>query len=318
MTAAIELLDLRKTYPRSWASPPFEALKGISLAIEEGEVFGFIGPNGAGKSTAIKILTGVMLPSAGSARLFGVDVVQPEARNGLGYVPESPSLPDYLNPMEILSMGLALHGGKIANTRAHCLRWLERFGLAEVAFKVVRGFSKGMAQRTALAHAMAVQPRLLILDEPLSGLDPVGRKEVVDLLVEYRENGGTIFFTSHVLHDVERIADRFGFINRGSLLTIQSPNDVVSGEQFVTVRSLGSSPVSGFVPETSGRWVGEVRRDDLWATLERLRVAGHQVAEIKSTLSLESAFFRFLGQTADAHDPPGGMAWTVKPGSPPG
>ncbi len=150
MTVAISLTDLRKTYPRSWASPPFEALKGISLSVDEGEVFGFIGPNGAGKSTAIKILTGVMSPSAGSAELFGVDVAQPAARRGLGYVPENPSLPDYLSPLEILAMGLALHGRKPADPGGHCLRWLERFGLAEVARKVVRGFSKGMAQRTAL------------------------------------------------------------------------------------------------------------------------------------------------------------------------
>jgi ABC-2 type transport system ATP-binding protein len=296
MTPAIEIQDMRKTYPRSWATPAFEALKGISLTVEQGEVFGFIGPNGAGKSTAIKILTGVMSPSAGTARLFGVDVAEPEARRGLGYVPENPSLPDYLNPLEILSMGLELHKCRLADPRAHCLHWLARFGLDHVANKVVRDFSKGMAQRTALAHAMAVQPRLLILDEPLSGLDPVGRKDVVDILFEYREKGGTLFFTSHVLHDVERVADKFGFINQGQLLTIQSPNDLLGGEQLVTVRSLGTLPIPGFSPETSGRWVGEVKRGDLWQTLDSLREAGHQVSEIKPTLGLESAFFRFLGR----------------------
>jgi ABC-2 type transport system ATP-binding protein len=299
MTAAIDIQDLGKIYPRNWAAPAFEALKGISLTVDQGEVFGFIGPNGAGKSTTIKILTGVMSPSAGSAKLFGVDVTRPEARRGLGYVPENPSLPDYLNPLEILSMGLDLHGCKPADPRAHCLHWLARFGLEQVATKVVRGFSKGMAQRTALAHAMAVQPRLLILDEPLSGLDPVGRKDVVDILFEYRENGGTLFFTSHVLHDVERVADKFGFINQGQLLTIQSPNDLLGGEHRVTIRSQGTSPVAGFSPETPGRWVGEVTRDDLWKALEDLRAAGHQVSEIKPTLTLESAFFRFLGRAGE-------------------
>jgi ABC-2 type transport system ATP-binding protein len=294
MTAAIEIHELRKTYPRTWASPAFEALKGVSLKIEQGEVFGFIGPNGAGKSTAIKILTGVMSPSAGMASLFGVDVGQPESRRGLGYVPENPSLPDYLTPMEILSMGLALHDRKPANPRAHCLRWLERFDLAEVTNKVVRGFSKGMAQRTALAHAMAVEPRLLILDEPLSGLDPIGRRKVVEILSEYRQQGGTIFLTSHVLHDVERLADRFGLIDRGKLLAIQSPNDVVADEEYVTVRSAGENPVQGFVAESGGRWVGEVKREELWIRLEALQAAGHKIIEIKPTLSLESAFFRLL------------------------
>ena len=223
MSSAIEIHELHKTYARRWSSQPFEALKGVSLQVSEGEVFGFIGPNGAGKSTLIKILTGVMRPTAGGASLFGVDVTDSAARRGLGYVPENPSLPDYLTPLEILGMGLTLHRRQLVDARRHCMSWLERFGIGEVANKTVRGFSKGMAQRTALAHALAVEPRLLILDEPLSGLDPVGRRDVVEVLVDYKKNGGTIFLTSHVLHDVERLADRFGLIHQGKLLTVRSP-----------------------------------------------------------------------------------------------
>jgi ABC-2 type transport system ATP-binding protein len=294
VTPAIDIRDLRQTYPRRWASPAFEALKGVSLAVDKGEVFGFIGPNGAGKSTLIKVLTGVMHPTSGGASLFGIDVTCSTARVGLGYVPENPSLPDYLTPLEILGMGLTLHRREVADPCRHCMQWLERFSLGEVAGKVVRGFSKGMAQRTALAHALAVQPRLLILDEPLSGLDPIGRRDVVDILSEYRGQGGTIFLTSHVLHDVERLADRFGLIHQGKLLAIQSPNDVVAGEEYVTVRCLGQNPFQGFVAESGGRWVGEVKRDELWVTLDTLRAGGHQIIEIKPTLSLESAFFRLL------------------------
>lgn len=290
MTVAISIADLRKTYPRSWASPPFEALKGISLTVDEGEVFGFIGPNGAGKSTAIRILTGVMFPSAGSATLFGVDVARPEARRGLGYVPENPSLPDYLTPLEILAMGLGLHGCKPTNVRAHCMRWLERFGLAEAANKLVRGFSKGMAQRTALAHAMTVQPRLLILDEPLSGLDPIGRRDVIDILSEYRQQGGTIFLTSHVLHDVERLADRFGLIHKGELRAVKAPSELVGEGDKVLVRSQGSTPVAGMIAEPGGRWVIEVTRTHLWPTLRGLDEAGHALIEIRPALSLETAF----------------------------
>lgn len=293
MTTAIDIRDLRKTYPRNWAAPPFEALKGISLTVEEGEVFGFIGPNGAGKSTAIKILTGVMLPTAGSAALFEVDVTRPEARRGLGYVPENPSLPDYLTPMEILSMGLVLHGRKPDQPDAHCMRWLERFDLGEAARKVVRGFSKGMAQRTALAHAMAVEPRLLILDEPLSGLDPIGRRDVVDILSEYRQQGGTIFLTSHVLHDVERLADRFGLIHKGELKTIQSPNELVGDHELVTVRSAGEGQVLGMTAESGGRWFVELPRSVLWTTLQQIEDAGHTLIEVKPTLTLESAFMRY-------------------------
>ena len=295
MTSAIDIRELRKTYPRNWAVPPFEALKGISLTIEEGEVFGFIGPNGAGKSTVIKILTGVMSPTSGHAQLFGIDVTRPEARRGLGYVPENPSLPDYLTPLEILSMGLRLHHRKPANPRTHCLHWLERFGLAEVANKVVRGFSKGMAQRTALAHAMAVEPRLLILDEPLSGLDPIGRREVVDILSEYRQQGGTIFLTSHVLHDVERLADRFGLIHKGELRAVRAPGELVSTEDMVLVRSQGpDAACEGMIPEPGGRWVVEIPRPQLWHTLESIQTAGHVLIEIKPTLSLESAFLHVV------------------------
>ncbi|MCF8151698.1 MAG: ABC transporter ATP-binding protein [Burkholderiaceae bacterium] len=295
MNAAISISNLKKTYPRRWASPPFEALKGISLSVEAGETFGFVGPNGAGKSTTIKILTGVMAPSAGTASLFGIDVSDPESRRGLGYVPENPSLPDYLTPFEILSMGLELHRRRTANARMHCLEWLERFGLADVANKVVRGFSKGMAQRTALAHAMAVEPRLLILDEPLSGLDPIGRREVVDILSEYRQHGGTIFLTSHVLHDVERLADRFGLIHKGELRAVRTPGEVVGEDDRVLVRSAGAGTaeaevLAGMRAEPGGRWVIEVHRTRLWDTLHALESAGHSLIEIKPTLSLETAF----------------------------
>lgn len=294
---AIEVCDLRKTYPRSLKSAPFEALKGVSLEVSQGETFGFIGPNGAGKSTAIKILTGAIYPSKGEARLFGRPVVQAESRRGLGYVPENPSLPDYLNPMELLLMGLALHKVRVSDTRAHCLQWLDRFGLAEVAYKIIRGFSKGMAQRTALAHALAVNPRLLILDEPLSGLDPIGRRDVVDVLAEYKRGGGTLFFTSHVLHDVERLADRFGLIHQGTLRSVQSPAQLAGGEDMLEIRSLGQGTVGNMVEEFSGRWFGAVRRTDLWAQLDALKAAGHIVLEVKPTLSLEHAFMSVVGRS---------------------
>ncbi len=298
MNNAISISDLRKTYPQSWTSPPFEALKGISLEVAPGETFGFIGPNGAGKSTAIKILTGVTSSSSGKASLFGLDVSLPESRQGLGYVPENPSLPDYLTPLEILSMGLALNRRKPANSREHCLHWLERFGLADVAGKVVRGFSKGMAQRTALAHAMVVEPRLLILDEPLSGLDPVGRREVVDILSDYRKQGGTIFLTSHVLHDVERLADRFGLIHKGELRAVRAPAELLGQDEMVSVRSRGALAVHGMAPETAGSWYAEVPRADLWSLLERLHRADHVIVEVKPTLSLESVFLRIVRQDA--------------------
>jgi ABC-2 type transport system ATP-binding protein len=175
------------------------------------------------------------------------------------------------------------------------MTWLERFGLADVANKVVRGFSKGMAQRTALAHALAVEPRLLILDEPLSGLDPIGRREVVDILAAYRQQGGSIFLTSHVLHDVERLADRFGLIHKGELRAVRSPGELVGEDERVLVRTEGPAvTLEGLQSEPGGRWTIEVPRPALWDTLRRLEAAGHTLVEVKPTLSLEAAFLHVV------------------------
>lgn len=298
MSSAISLRGLGKTYPRTWTNAPFVAVRDLTLDVGEGEVFGFIGANGAGKSTTIKILTGVLAPTLGSASLFGVDVRDHKARTGLGYVPENPSLYDHLSPLEFLSMGLSLHRHTPADRRGHCMRWLDRFSLAGVANKRIREFSKGMVQRVALAHALAMQPRLLILDEPLSGLDPVGRKEVVDILGEFRGAGGTIFLTSHVLHDVERLADRFGLIHRGRLMTVQSPADLLQDEQVLTIRCSGGQPIPGLVAETQGRWRIDTRRDQVWSVLDALRAAQHTVLEVRPALTLEGVFLRYLDRDA--------------------
>ncbi|MCF8177615.1 MAG: ABC transporter ATP-binding protein [Sulfuritalea sp.] len=302
MSSAISISGLGKTYPRSWSSPAFDAVRNLSLEICEGEVFGFIGANGAGKSTTIKMLTGVLQPSVGHAKMFGVDVRDHAARKGLGYVPENPSLYDHLTPLEFLLMGLSLHRVNLNNGEAHCRQWLDRFSLAGAANKHIRSFSKGMQQRVALAHAMAIQPRLLILDEPLSGLDPVGRKDVVDILEEFRNSGGTVFLTSHVLHDIERLADRFGLIHHGQLMTVQSPADLLQDEQTLTVRSAGIQSVPGCVAETQGRWRIDVRRDEVWPVLDALRKAQHTILEIRPTMTLEGVFLRYLGASTELRE----------------
>lgn len=302
MSAAIRVDAIHKTYAAGWRKPAKRALQGISLAIEAGETFGFIGPNGAGKSTLIKIIIGALRPTAGSASLFGLDVRLPEARRGLGFVPENPSLQDYLSPYEVLLMGLRLHGLRVANERQHCLYWLERFALDAVADSRLRGFSKGMLQRTALAHALAIKPRLLILDEPLSGLDPVGRKDVVDILDEYRRQGGTLFFSSHVLHDVERIADRFGLIHRGQLLTIRSPQEIVAdqADSFV-LRYRGKLPIAGSVEVRAGLYALEAGVAELPALIGEVVASGGVLQAVEASVSLETVFFRTITLN-DAHD----------------
>jgi ABC-2 type transport system ATP-binding protein len=301
MSAAIRIENLCKTYPRSWGGKSAPAVSDVSLSIDEGETFGFIGPNGAGKSTTIKILTGVLRATSGRAELFGQDVASPSARIGLGYVPENPSVYDFLTPLEILTMGMRLHQTRVADEKGHCLAWLERLGIAQVANKTVRSFSKGMTQRVALAHALAIKPRLLILDEPLSGLDPVGRKDVVDILDEFRRGGGTLFFSSHVLHDVEAIADRFGLIHQGRLLTIRTPQEVVADQAdryVLRYRSRGEPPGAGETVH-AGLHVFEAGAAELAEVIAKVQASGGVVQDVLPKVSLESVFFRTIASTPD-------------------
>lgn len=294
---AIEIVDLEKTYAKGVMRHQVKAVAGISLQVSSGEAFGFVGPNGAGKSSTIRILVGLARPTAGTVRLFGLDAVEPHARRGVGYVPENPCLYDYLTPREILGMNLRLHGLTRDEVSSDTNTWLDRLGIAHVANAPIRSFSKGMTQRVALAQAMCIHPRLLILDEPLSGLDPLGRREVVDLLSDYKKQGGTLFFTSHVLNDVERLADRFGLIQEGSLRSVRSPAELVGNQEIVMIRAKGIQALAGWREESVGQWVAEVSRSELWATIDLLRNHGHEVIEIRPSLSLETAFLQALGRS---------------------
>ncbi len=295
MKIAIEASNLNKTFSLGRRIAPKVALDDVSFGIAEGEAFGFIGQNGAGKSTLIKILVGALRASGGSATLFGVEVEDARARKGMGYVPENPSLQEYLTPLETLMMAVRLHGVQVSDEREHCLKWLARFDLSAVANRPIRGFSKGMVQRTALAHAMVVEPRLLILDEPLSGLDPVGRKDVVDILDAYRRDGGTLFFSSHVLYDVERIADRCGLIHRGRLVAIRTPREVIAeqaGHYFI--RYHGEKAVPGAHEVQAGLFSLQATDADLESIIANVRSIGGVVRDVLPVASLESVFFRAI------------------------
>ncbi|MGQ5524748.1 ABC transporter ATP-binding protein [Chitinimonas sp. PSY-7] len=293
MSQAIFLENIEKYY-RNSRFKSSQVLHGISFSVAEGEAFGFIGQNGAGKSSTIKILVGVSKPSAGLAQLHGLSVDDFRARQGLAYVPENPSLYDYLTPLEILEMGVHMHRVVVPDVRKHCLEWLSRFRIDHVATKRIRQFSKGMVQRTALAHALACKPRLLILDEPLSGLDPVGRKETVDCLQEYHRTGGTLFFSSHVLHDVERLADKYALIHQGVLRTVQSREALLGMNGRLAIRTYGEAFVEGMSRQSGNDWYGEVEPNALWPFLNMLQQAGHQVIEVKSLFSLEQVFLQYI------------------------
>lgn len=297
MTTAIYIDNLHKQY-RDRRFRTVEAVCGVSLTVEQGEAFGFVGPNGAGKTSTIKIMMGLNQANAGRIEIFGKDVSDPASRKGVGYVPENLYLYDYLTPLEFLRAGALMHGVEATGLDEHCMRWLERFDIAHVAKKRIRTFSKGMTQRTALAHALACKPRLLVLDEPLSGLDPVGRRLVGEVLVEYKAQGGTVFFCSHILHDVERLADRFGIIHRGQLRTVSSPAELLgdSGRKLL-VRTRGETALPGFDRGGDGAWVVTVEQDGLWAVLDAVRQSGHQLVEVKHHgVTLEEAFMSYIAR----------------------
>lgn len=280
------------------------ALEELTLALSPGEAFGLVGPNGAGKSTAIKILLGLIRADAGEAHLHGVPVSDPASRRGLGYLPEQANLYGHLSAREMVASSGRMHGLPAREAAAEAHRWLQRLGLAQQADLPLRGLSKGMTQRAALAHALAGRPRLLILDEPLSGLDPVWRKAVVDTLAEFRDGGGTLLFSSHILGDVERLADRIGVLDRGRLRETTTPGDLMAAYVTrYTVRSQGPSAPAGLDarPEGGGQWALEAEAEGLWPAMETLRAADHRLLEVRPAgAGLEEAFLGLLRE----HEPP--------------
>ena len=217
-TPAIHLRDLRKTFRIGFRRRRTEAVCGLDLDVAPGEVFGFFGPNGAGKTTTIKILVGLLRPDSGEARLFDREAADPRARSRTAYLPELPDFYDYLTPFEFL-----LHCGRVSalpgrEARRRVPALLEKVGLDPGERRQLRKFSKGMLQRIGLAQAMLADPDLYILDEPMSGLDPVGRRWAKDLLLELSRAGKTIFFSSHVLAEAETICNRVAFLQRGRLV----------------------------------------------------------------------------------------------------
>jgi ABC-2 type transport system ATP-binding protein len=216
--AAIEILDLEKSYLVGfWRKRAKLALRPLRLTIEEGEVFGFLGPNGAGKTTTLKLLMGLVFPSAGSARILGKTIDDPEVRSHVGFLPEQPYFYDHLTARELLHYYGQLSGVPAKGRTARVDQMLDRVGLADSANVQLRKFSKGMLQRVGLAQAILHDPKLVFLDEPMSGLDPMGRREVRELIQQLRHEGKTIFFSTHILSDAEALCDRVGVIHQGQL-----------------------------------------------------------------------------------------------------
>ena len=215
----IEIENLTHDYPTGfWRKKSLRALDGLNLQIEAGEVFGFLGPNGAGKTTTFKILMRMLRPTAGAARILGHPLEDLQMRARIGYLPERPYFYTYLTAREFLVYSGALCDLPRNAVVQRATELLDQVGLSDSADRRLRKFSKGMLQRVGLAQALINDPEALFLDEPMSDLDPLGRREVRELISNLRARGKTIFFSSHILTDVEAMCDRVAILNRGRLV----------------------------------------------------------------------------------------------------
>jgi ABC-2 type transport system ATP-binding protein len=227
--AAIEILGLEKIYSVGfWRKKPKCALKPLHLSVEEGEIFGFLGPNGAGKTTTLKLLMGLVFPTAGSARILGMEVGDPRMKAQIGFLPEQPYFYDYLTARELLNYYGQLSGVTAKERSRKIDDVLRRVGLPDVGGVQLRKFSKGMLQRVGIAQAILHDPKLVFFDEPMSGLDPMGRREVRDLMEQLKQEGKTVFFSTHILSDAEALCDRVAIIHQGELRGVGAVADLTS------------------------------------------------------------------------------------------
>lgn len=271
---ALEILGFEKTYATGfWRQKQKVGLKSLHLEVKQGEIFGFLGPNGAGKTTTLKLLMGLIFPTKGTARILGQDWLSASVRARIGFLPEQPYFYDHLTPVELLDYYGALSGVPASERRLRVPKLLERVGLADQGGIQLRKFSKGMLQRVGIAQAVLHQPEIVFLDEPMSGLDPVGRREVRDFIQALNDEGKTVFFSTHILSDAEALCDRVAVLDRGEL------------------RSVGV--VAELVSRKSGRveivWEGKAAVPAIQALGGNCRVAGDTVRAALDEAQLQKA-----------------------------
>jgi ABC-2 type transport system ATP-binding protein len=252
---AVETRGLTKDYAVGSLLPKTKrVLHPLDLEVEEGETFGLIGPNGAGKTTTLKLLMGLVFPTEGEARILGRPLGDPEVKQQIGYLPEQPYFYDYLTGRELLNYFGQLFGLSREERNQRSLELLEKVGISDAADVPLRKYSKGMTQRLGIAQALVNRPRLVFLDEPMSGLDPLGRREMSHLIRELRDSGVTVFFCSHILSDVEQLCDRVAILNRGKLVEAGRLSEIID----VSLRSV-EVVVESLSPELESRIAGSYR-----------------------------------------------------------
>jgi ABC-2 type transport system ATP-binding protein len=299
-SAAVEIQGLTKDYASGfWRKRMRRSLDNLTLQVEEGEVFGFLGPNGAGKTTTIKLLTGLIFPTAGTARIRGRSIDDVRMHREIGFLPEQPYFYDYLTGRELLDYYARFFGYSASERRERVTRFLEIVGLASAADTQLRKFSKGMLQRAGIAQAILHDPRVIFLDEPMSGLDPVGRREVRDIIHELKNQGRTVFFSTHILSDAEMLCDRVAVLVDGKLRGVGAPGEIVSMEiqgmeiLFETIHG-EALPLSfaGRTTHIGSRFRVEVPEPQLYDSLEQLRRCEARILSVTPIRpKLEDYFF---------------------------
>jgi ABC-2 type transport system ATP-binding protein len=232
MDKILEIENLTKFYETGfWRKKKVCALDGLSLSVNEGQIFGFLGGNGAGKTTTIKILMRLLFATSGTAKIFGTEIANIEMHRQIGYCPENPYFYDYLTPVELLDYFGRLFGMSSAKRKERSSELLSRAGLEEKDWnKQLRKFSKGMLQRVGIAQSLINDPKVVFMDEPMSGLDPMGRRDIRDLIANLREDGTTVFMSTHILSDVEALCDEVAILKRGKLAATGKLDDLLAAQ----------------------------------------------------------------------------------------
>ena len=298
--SAIETENLTKEYPFGFLHLRKKtSLEGLNMQVETGEVFGFIGPNGAGKSTTIKLLMGLIFPTAGSARILGKPISDVEMHQDIGYLPEQPYFYDYLTAAEVLDYFARFHDLSATDRKERVARMLRKVGL-ETARKIqLRKYSKGMLQRVGLAQAILHDPKLVILDEPMSGLDPVGRREVRDVILELKREGKTVMFSTHILSDAEMLCDRVGVIVGGKLRGVGAPGTLVDMKtqgmeiQF-ELTGTSAAPLLSKATRTGEYYRLQVAEEELYEAMDQLRGTGARILSVSQVKATLEEFFMHL------------------------
>lgn len=306
MTApAIEIQSLTKDYAVGfWRKKLRRSLDSLSLEVHEGEAFGFLGPNGAGKTTTLKLLMGIIFPTSGTARIRGRSIEDVAMHREIGYLPEQPYFYDYLTARELLDYFARFYGYGAAERRERVEKFLDLVGLSAAGNVQLRKFSKGMMQRVGIAQAILHDPQVVFLDEPMSGLDPVGRREVRDIILELKRQGRTVFFSTHILTDAEMLCDRVAVLVGGKLQGVGAPNEIVSlevyGMEILFELKPGTTLPAGIgekVTNTGNRYRVEVAETGLYGALEILKNASAKILSVTPLRpSLEDYFFKLVGK----------------------